>query len=60
LNADAEAALSTELDFFKNKKSATKKAPVKEASKHKGTGTVFKNWSSLEHGPREDRLTAYS
>ncbi|KAF9538251.1 RNA-dependent ATPase rok1 [Mortierella hygrophila] len=28
LNADAEAALSTELDFFKNKKPAAKKAPV--------------------------------
>ncbi|KAF9285082.1 RNA-dependent ATPase rok1 [Mortierella alpina] len=30
LNADAEAALATELDFFKNKKSAAKKAPVKK------------------------------
>ncbi|KAF9937042.1 RNA-dependent ATPase rok1 [Mortierella antarctica] len=30
LNADAEAALTTELDFFKNKKPAAKKAPVKK------------------------------
>ncbi|KAF9953934.1 RNA-dependent ATPase rok1 [Mortierella alpina] len=30
LNADAEAALATELDFFKNKKPAAKKAPVKK------------------------------
>ncbi|KAG0285010.1 RNA-dependent ATPase rok1 [Linnemannia gamsii] len=28
LNADAEAALATELDFFKNKKPVVKKAPV--------------------------------
>ncbi|KAF9366333.1 RNA-dependent ATPase rok1 [Mortierella sp. NVP85] len=39
LNADAEAALATELDFFKNKKSAAKKTPVKEASKHKGSSS---------------------
>ncbi|KAF9376154.1 DEAD (Asp-Glu-Ala-Asp) box polypeptide 52, partial [Mortierella sp. AD011] len=33
LNADAEAALATELDFFKNKKPAPKKAPVKKTEK---------------------------
>ncbi|KAF9998885.1 RNA-dependent ATPase rok1 [Entomortierella chlamydospora] len=33
LNADAEAALATELDFFKNKKPASKKAPAKKNEK---------------------------
>ncbi|KAF8929395.1 RNA-dependent ATPase rok1 [Dissophora ornata] len=35
LNADAEAALATELDFFKNKKPVVKKAPAKKAEKKK-------------------------
>ncbi|KAI7831411.1 P-loop containing nucleoside triphosphate hydrolase protein [Gamsiella multidivaricata] len=35
LNADTEAALATELDFFKNKKSVVKKAPAKKAEKKK-------------------------
>ncbi|KAG0330826.1 RNA-dependent ATPase rok1 [Podila humilis] len=36
LNADAEAALATELDFFKNKKPVTKTAPApKKAAKKK-------------------------
>ncbi|KAF9205581.1 RNA-dependent ATPase rok1 [Podila verticillata] len=36
LNADAEAALATELDFFKNKKPVVKKAPApKKAAKKK-------------------------
>ncbi|KAG9323750.1 hypothetical protein KVV02_007745 [Mortierella alpina] len=35
LNADAEAALATELDFFKNKRPAAKKAPVKKETASK-------------------------
>ncbi|KAI1320804.1 RNA-dependent ATPase rok1 [Mortierella claussenii] len=34
LNADAEAALATELDFFKNKKPTNKKTPSKKAVKN--------------------------
>ncbi|KAF9107556.1 RNA-dependent ATPase rok1 [Mortierella sp. AM989] len=33
LNADAEAALATELDFFKNKKAVSKKTAVKKTEK---------------------------
>lgn len=35
MNADAEAALATELDFFKNKKPVVKKAVVKKTEKKK-------------------------
>ncbi|KAG0361320.1 RNA-dependent ATPase rok1 [Podila minutissima] len=49
LNADAEAALATELDFFKNKKPEVKKAPApKKAAKKKGRSLTFDSESEDE------------